>query len=91
MSRTQHLIETVEILQQLEAVAQELITSQATSDFVKIKELCEQNLELRPKLAEVRDRLTGFEPQTDEEREVIKLTAPLLKKIRDGDRVFTVW
>jgi len=91
VSGTQHLIQTVEILQQLAEVSDEMIEAQRDFEFQKIKDLCERNAELRPQLSGALSHLQAYTPQTDEEREIVGLTGPLLKKIRAADRVFTVW
>ena len=91
MSGTQHLIESMQILEQLAESADEMLRVQREWDFTRIKELVEQNSELRPKLAEVTTHLRHFEPQNEEERELFGFAAPLLKRIREGDRVFTIW
>lgn len=91
MSGTQHLIQAVDILRQLAEHSEEMLVAQREFDFAKIKELCTKNAELRPTLSGAVAHLKAYRPESDEERELIELTGPLLKKIRSSDRVFTVW
>ena len=91
MSGTQHLIQSIQILERLADVADELIAVQRQFDFERVKELVEENAELRPQLAAVTEQLKHYQPQTDDERELLGFVAPLLKRIKEGDRVFTIW
>ncbi len=81
----------MQILEQLAESADEMLRVQGSWDFARIKELVEQNSELRPKLAAATEHLRSFEPQNEQERELFSFAAPLLKRIREGDRVFTIW
>ena len=91
MSGTQHLIESMQILEELALAADELREVHAAFDFTRIKELVERNTELRPRLAIANERLRSFVPQSDQERELIGYVPALLKRITEGDRLFTIW
>jgi hypothetical protein len=86
-----HLVQTMQILEQLAEAADEMLQVQRDFEFARIKELVEKNTALRPQLAAAMTHLRGYEPQSEEERELVSLSAHLLKRIREGDRVFTIW
>ena len=81
----------MQILGELAQAAEEMCQVQADFDFERVKELVEQNSELRPKLAAVTDHLRGYQPESDQERELLAYAPALLEKIKEGDRLFTIW
>ncbi|MGB0589243.1 MAG: motility associated factor glycosyltransferase family protein [Myxococcota bacterium] len=91
MSGIPHLIQTMQILEQLAEAADEMVQVQRNFEFERIKELVEKNTSLRPQLAAATAQLRDYQPQTEEERELLGLSTHLLKRIREGDRVFTIW
>ena len=85
------LVQTMQILEQLATAADEMVQVQRDFEFTRVKELVEKNAALRPQLAEATARLRNYQPETDEERELLKLSVHLLNRIKEGDRVFTIW
>jgi hypothetical protein len=91
VSGIHRLVQTMQILEQLADAADVMLQAQREFDFSRIKELVEKNTTLRPQLTAAMDALRTYQPESEEERELLGLSTHLLKRIREGDRIFTIW
>jgi hypothetical protein len=91
VSQTSDLLAAMELVGDLSELADRLSAAQEAFDLDAIGALCEQNRQLRPRLAEAIAALQGFVPQTAEEQELVGLAGILIRNVRAGDRSFALW
>ena len=76
---------------QLAELGDRLQAAQERFDYPAIEALCEQNRALRPQLSGCLQGLKSVVPKTDQERELVALALPLVKKVRQADKSFAIW
>ncbi|MDP6945260.1 MAG: DUF115 domain-containing protein, partial [Myxococcota bacterium] len=91
MSQGNDLVTAVQFLTQLAELADRLERAQQSYDYKAIETLCEENRALRPMLGQCLEGLRAQAPRTEEERELVALALPLVRKIRHADKAFTIW